>query len=335
MQYLARTSAGLSLSQGDARFRHPTPDCRPMRAQTQMSFLRPDAIHPSPAAAAFFDIDGTLLGPPSLERRFLRYLRWRRELTAAHVAKWLAAFLVQLWRGIRSPAGSPAGAWRAATCDNKAHLRGLRAAALSAWTTSLAFRRLAFFPGALRRLEWHAAQGHRILLISGTLQPLADGISRQLMQRLGRRAGASASSEIRTCAIQLEVVEGRWTGRVLGEAICGLAKARALKQLAADYKLDLARSHAYGDAWGDRWMLECVGHPAAVNPSAALARLARQRSWRVLQWDAEKSPQKHGNAEHAARTRERRQQTEKGELGEEDLGTMSSSENLELGRRDQ
>jgi len=78
---ILRTSAGLALSQGDARFRHPTPDCGPMEAQTQTSFMRPDAIHPSPEAAAFFDIDGTLLGPPLLERRFLRYLRWRRELS--------------------------------------------------------------------------------------------------------------------------------------------------------------------------------------------------------------------------------------------------------------
>lgn len=300
---------------------------------TQMNFKRPEAIHPSPEAAAFFDIDGTLLGPPSLERRFLRYLRWRRELTAAHGAKWLAAFLVHLWRGMRGSAMSPAGAWSAATHGNKAHLAGVRAVTMNAWTTSFAFRPLAFFPGALRRLEWHAAQGHRILLISGTLQPLADGISRQLMERLSRRAGACGSSGIRTCATQLEVVEGRWTGSVLGEAVCGPAKARALEQLAANYKLDLARSHAYGDAWSDRWMLGHVGHPAAVNPSAILARLALQRGWPVLQWDAEKSPQKHGDTERAARTREGQQRREQREFGEGDLRTTSSSENLELGWR--
>ncbi len=41
------------------------------------------AMNIAPGIAAFFDLDGTLLAPPSLERRFVRYLRWRGELTIA------------------------------------------------------------------------------------------------------------------------------------------------------------------------------------------------------------------------------------------------------------
>lgn len=214
---------------------------------------------------AFFDIDGTLLGPPSLERRFLRYLRWRGELTAAHGLKWLAGFLRRAVSG-----------WILATDGNKAHLAGIRAAAVEAFTASLALQPIAFFPGALERLEWHAAQGHKILLVSGTLQPLAEALARQLLLL------------VTPCATQLETVGDRYTGRVVGDAVCGSAKARALERLAFEHRLDLGRSYAYGDSWGDLWMLGRVGQPAAVNPSMGLARLARWRGWPVLLWREEK-----------------------------------------------
>ena len=45
--------------------------------------------------AAFFDLDGTLVPPPSLERRFLRYLWWRQGLGYARAtgwARWLGRF---------------------------------------------------------------------------------------------------------------------------------------------------------------------------------------------------------------------------------------------------
>jgi phosphoserine phosphatase len=68
----------------------------------------------------------------------------------------------------------------------------------------------------------------------------------------------------------------------------GEAKARAVKKLAEEMQLDLSRCYAYGDGANDRWLLATVGKPAAVNPSAKLARIARDRSWPVLHWGEEK-----------------------------------------------
>ncbi len=242
-----------------------------------------------PHVAAFFDLDGTLLGPPSLERRFLRYLHWRGALTAGSGARWFGRFLRQIGRG-RSHRGAPAGsAWLAATAGNKAHLAGIRAAAVEDFSGVLGRRPLAFFPHALERLEWHAAQRHRIFLVSGTLAPLAKAAVRQL------------PFPAVLCATQLEEIAGRWTGELAGEAVCGPVKARVLERLAAIYRLDLGSSYAYGDAWNDRWMLERVGRPAAVNPSARLARLARRRGWPVLAWREAGSPPRHTGTEIGGR----------------------------------
>ena len=211
--------------------------------------------------AAFFDVDGTLLPGPSLERRFLRYLAWRGELGVANWARWLAQFCARVWR-------HPL----AATDGNKAYLAGVPCSTMEAWLAWMNHYPPPVFPEAAARMEWHAAQGHLIFLVSGTLQPLAEAVARYL------------PTPAKVCATQLESGNGRWSGRTMGSAVCGKEKARAVARLAAEFDLDLPRSFAYGDRYADRWMVDCVGHAVAVNPSPRLASLARGRGWPVLRW---------------------------------------------------
>ena len=42
-----------------------------------------------------------------------------------------------------------------------------------------------------------------------------------------------------------------------------------------------SRSFAYSDAFTDLALLELVGHPVAVNPDRALAKVADERGWEV------------------------------------------------------
>ncbi len=234
------------------------------------------------AIGAFFDLDGTLLGSPTLERRFLRYLYWRGELGIVHGARWLLEFSRRVWT---DPFDAVPG--------NKAHLAGVRASTLQIFLASLSRRPFAFFPSALVRLEWHAAQGHKIFLVSGTLKPLAEAVCNHLPVKAT------------PYATELEEVGGRWTGKISLEAVCGLAKAHALARLASAHRLDLGNSYAYGDSLGDRSMLECVGHPAAVNPSARFERLARRRSWPILRWHERESPQQRGETAQKNRSAQR------------------------------
>lgn len=220
----------------------------------------------TPAVAAFFDIDGTLLVPPSLERQLLRYLVWREEVSARHWLRTAACFASRVWH-------DPL----AATHGNKAHYAGVRVAALHSFCSLFRRYPLGIRPLPLARLQWHAEQGHRIVLVSGTLQPLAESVAQILTRLL-----PPLTHPICIVATQLEIQSGVFTGRTLGPAVCGPAKAATMQRLAAERGIDLTRSFAYGDCALDRWMLEAVGHPFAVHPSKRLRWLAVRRGWSIL-----------------------------------------------------
>lgn len=81
-----------------------------------------------------------------------------------------------------------------------------------------------------------------------------------------------------------EVEDGVYTGR-LAEPFCyGEGKADAIRKVAADKGYDLSRSYAYTDSAGDLPMLEAVGHPVAVNPDRALETIAFHRGWPIVEF---------------------------------------------------
>jgi len=92
---------------------------------------------------------------------------------------------------------------------------------------------LTFFEDGLERVAWHAKQSHTIVMVSGTLEPLANEAARAIEDDLAARGIFPA---IRVCATRLEEMDGRWTGRILGEAMFGKAKLRAARRMAAEMK---------------------------------------------------------------------------------------------------
>jgi HAD superfamily hydrolase (TIGR01490 family) len=136
----------------------------------------------------------------------------------------------------------------------------------------------------VERVAWHADRGHLIVIVSGTLEVLAERAARLLEAEL---LGHGLTSKIRVCATRLEEKNERWTGRIVGKAMFDEAKAQAIGRIAEEADLDLERCFAYADSSSDKWMLEAVGKPAAVNPSNDLARIARRNDWAVLQWGEE------------------------------------------------
>lgn len=75
--------------------------------------------------------------------------------------------------------------------------------------------------------------------------------------------------------------DGKYTGG-LDFFAQGENKAVAIRELAAQRGIDLADSFAYSDSATDVPMLECVGHPFAVNADRALAKVAAERGWPTL-----------------------------------------------------
>jgi HAD superfamily hydrolase (TIGR01490 family) len=223
----------------------------------------------SAGVAAFFDLDGTLGPLPSLEKRFFWVLRHRRLIGIRNFVLWFVEAVRLIPRGINQVMHA-----------NKMYVHGVSVAEKDSPHMP------SFYPEAVERVAWHAERRHLIVIVSGTLEFLAERAARELEAELRARGLACT---IRVCATRLEEKQGRWTGRIMGEAMFGEAKARAVRRVGAEANLDLRRCFAYGDSSSDKWMIEAAGKPAAVNPSNDLARIARRNDWAVLRWGAEKN----------------------------------------------
>ncbi|HUC53497.1 MAG TPA: HAD-IB family phosphatase [Candidatus Cybelea sp.] len=262
----------------------------------------PEVKEQNGRVAAFFDLDGTLVARPPLERRLFRTLRYQKLIPLKNYFLWLKEALRLIPLGINATFET-----------NKMYLRGLQIfdergegdLVVSSWhqnghqakgqasapPTKRAQRNRGlpvppFFAPAIAKLAWHANEGHAIVLLSGTLDTLAREVASALEGELAARA---ITATIRVMATRLEEKDNRWTGRVLGDPMFGKAKARAAKRLAAEMRLDLGKCYAYGDSFNDRWLMAEVGRPAAVNPSNDLAGIARMRGWPILFWDEKES----------------------------------------------
>ena len=143
---------------------------------------------------------------------------------------------------------------------------------------------LPLFVEGIDRVRRHLECGHRVVVVTGTLAPLAHAIIRLLPRGV----------EVR--ATKLEMQDGCFTGRLSGPHLSFEEKARVIREDAEEFDLDLHESFAYGNEMSDAKMLEAVGHPAAVNASWSLKREARKRGWPIYSWNdsrVEKKPTSH------------------------------------------
>jgi len=225
-----------------------------------------------PRVAAIFDLDGTLVPEPSLEWRLFAALRGSDRIPWANYLRWGVEALRLLPRGLL-----------AVQHRDKRYLTGL--------SPALVFRHMesiSFFDEGIARVLWHTAQGHQIVLVSGTLEPLAQLAAMALECELEARGHPFLP---RVCATRLAEQAGQWTGHLAGEAVSGAVKERAIKELARSEKFDLRECHGYGNTLLDRQLLCAVGHGHAVNPGKGLAALANERDWPIWHWHVQKSVQ--------------------------------------------
>jgi len=228
-------------------------------------------------AAAFFDVDRTLVVATSLESCFLRFARRQKAISLLALGRnlWTGLAALGLWaaRGkdrIPIPAGlSFTTRLRYAFLSgNKSYLRGLDL------ETCLSLAEAAFRNEVLshlsrlgeERVRWHQSEGRRVVLLTGTLDFLGEPL----------RAYLKADCLL---AARPEVVSGRLTGRLSEPHPYGARKRDLLLGLAEREGLDLGACYAYADHHTDVPFLEAVGHPVAVNPERQLERIARVQGW--------------------------------------------------------
>jgi HAD superfamily hydrolase (TIGR01490 family) len=217
-----------------------------------------------PTAAAFFDVDNTLMRGASIYH-FARGLAARNRFTALDLLK-------MTWVQV---------AYRLRGKEDSGHIDAVRQSALA----FVADHKVAdiielgeqIYDETMARRIWqgtrdlallHLAAGERVWLVTATPVELANILS----SRLGLTGALGTVAETR---------DGVYTGRLVGGLLHGEAKAAAVRALAAREGLDLARCSAYSDSANDLPMLELVGHPHVVNPDSSLLAEARQRGWPV------------------------------------------------------
>jgi HAD superfamily hydrolase (TIGR01490 family) len=218
----------------------------------------------NPAAAAFFDVDNTLMRGASIYH-FARGLAARNMFTPLDLLKMTWVQLAYRLRGR----------------EDSGHIDAVRQSALA----FVADHKVAdivelgeeIYDETMARRIWqgtrdlalrHLAAGERVWLVTATPVELANILS----SRLGLTGALGTVAETR---------DGAYTGALVGGLLHGEAKAAAVRALAVREGLDLALCSAYSDSANDLPMLQLVGHPHVVNPDSSLLAEARQRGWPV------------------------------------------------------
>jgi HAD superfamily hydrolase (TIGR01490 family) len=217
-----------------------------------------------PAAAAFFDVDNTLMRGASIYH-FARGLAARKMFGPRDLVRLTWGQLAFRVRGAEH-SGHIDAARQAALAFVAGHrVTDVVALGEEIYDDTMADR---IWDGARQLTRGHIAAGQRVWLVTATPVDLANIIARRL----------GLTGALGTVA---ESVQGVYTGRLVGGLLHGEAKAAAIRALAAREGLDLSRCAAYSDSANDLPMLLLVGHPHAVNPDAELRAEAKLHGWPV------------------------------------------------------
>ncbi len=219
---------------------------------------------PDPQAAAFFDVDNTMIRGASIYF-FGKGMAGRGLVTTRDLLNFG-------WEQLR---------FRVRGTEDLATVAGIREKALGLVAGKSVEQIVTYgeeiydelmeqriWAGTRALAQQHLDAGQRVFLVTATPVELARIIS----ARLGLSGALGTVSEVE---------DGRYTGRLVGEPLHGPAKAEAVRALAEREGLDLARCTAYSDSANDVPLLSLVGHAVAVNPDGALRAEARARGWAV------------------------------------------------------
>jgi HAD superfamily hydrolase (TIGR01490 family) len=225
----------------------------------------PPAVQPDPTAAAFFDVDNTMMMGASLFW-FARGLAARKYFRSRD----MAGFVWQQAKFRIAGNESSADDVHAIRESALAFVAGRPVSEIVQASEEIYDELMAdrIWSGTRLLAQKHLDAGQRVWLVTATPVELASIIA----HRLGLTGALGTVAE---------VTDGRYTGRLVGEMMHGEAKAEAVRALAEREGLDLSRCTAYSDSANDLPMLTLCGTAVAVNPDTELRAVARSRGWTV------------------------------------------------------
>ena len=218
---------------------------------------------PSGKAAAFFDLDKTILAKSS-SLAFAKPFYEGGLLGRSDVMRSAYAQFVYMLSG--------------ATHDQMDKMRAYMSALVSGWDVAKVKQIVAdtidsivdpiVYEEAMELIRTHQELGRDVIVISSS--------GNEVVEPIGERLGVDLA-----IGTQVAVEDGHYTGEIIFYAY-GEGKAVAMRELAEERGYDLADSYAYTDSLTDLPMLEAVGHPIATNPESELREVAEDRGWPIL-----------------------------------------------------
>ena len=225
-----------------------------------------ESLHPvvDPTAAAFFDVDNTVMQGASIYHLAKGMYR-RKFFTTRDLLGMLYKQAYFRWVGVEDPEHISETRESAL-----AFIRGQKARDIEELGEEIFEEAMAekIWPGTRALAQMHLDQGQRVWLVTAAPVEIAQVIARRLGLTGAMGTVAERDGEV-------------YTGRLVGDLLHGPAKAEAIRALAEREGLDLSRCSAYSDSYNDLPMLSLVGNPVAVNPDNALRSHARANGWRV------------------------------------------------------
>ena len=222
------------------------------------------AVAADPTAAAFFDVDNTMIRGASIYF-FGKGMAGRGLVTTGDLLRFG-------WQQLRFRVRGKEDLAAVAEAREKALslVAGKSVADIVAFGEEIYDELMAerIWSGTRALAQTHLDHGQRVFLVTATPVELARIIARRL----------GLTGALGTVA---EVEDGLYTGRLVGEPLHGPSKAEAVKALAEREGLDLVRCTAYSDSVNDVPMLSAVGHAVAINPDTGLRAIARQNGWEI------------------------------------------------------
>ncbi|MEK9731093.1 MAG: HAD-IB family phosphatase [Candidatus Poseidoniales archaeon] len=213
---------------------------------------------------AYFDLDGTLLNASSektLTAHLAKKRPWRIPLGTM---MWSLGFIGNMLRG-RSLYDA---------ARNRGHFCLASWDVLETMSVELATNKLAkYVPSEAREcIEWHKEQGHRLVLISATVAPMAEAMAKVLGIDVVYGCGPSER-------------KGRLSGSERGWSVPRRKGKVPIMQRDAELSNStLSICYGYGNTMADSWFMRECGHPIAVNPESSLRKHAREQGWKIVDW---------------------------------------------------
>lgn len=215
-----------------------------------------------PQVAAYFDLDGTLVAGYTGNSFFTDRLR-NRDVPASEFIRTVVTAVDGTVLG---------GDATAVAYTNFSGLAGRDEDFMVELGERLFHDKLAatIRPEARELVRAHQRMGHTLAVASAATRYQIAPIARDL------------GIEHLVCT-ELEVVDGIFTGKTVGDMLWGKFKAKGARKFAKAHEVDLASSYAYGNGYEDVAFLSTVGNPRPLNPHPGLREAAKSLGWDVVE----------------------------------------------------